>query len=156
MQPALETRWWVKCNASLPLCEESGSPLRKAVFNSPLSNKCLSLTIHCKIDDSPSGVRVGGDVGSVVRRGSRNPSAHNRAFGTFSVPKFFHVSTQRSRRMWLRGTFNRSITSSTAALSSHEAHSFYFAAMKASRSSLVRFRIDTSTRRFSALARSQS
>ena len=56
--------------------------------------------------------------------------------------------TQRARRMWLRGTFNRPLTSSTASLSSHEAHSFCSARVKASRSSRVRLRIDTSTRRF--------
>ena len=49
--------------------------------------------------------------------------------------------------MWLRETFQRIFTSSTASLSNREAHSLCIAAVKAFRFSRVRFRIDTCTRR---------
>ena len=47
-QPAFEIRRWVNVQRIAPFV---GSPLRKAVFRSPLSNRCPSFTIHCKIAD---------------------------------------------------------------------------------------------------------
>ena len=117
-------------NASLLLCAGSGSPLKKAVFKSPLSNKCPSLTIHCTTADQTLGAEM---IWAVLS--NAGPEIQVRTIELWDVPTFFHVSTQRARRMWLRGTFNRSFTFSTASLSNHEAHSFCFAAVKASRSS---------------------
>ena len=127
IQPTLEIRRWVNVQCIAPFLRAgSGSPLKKAAFKSPLSRRYLPLTARCKTADSPSDVTVGDEVGRVARRGPGNPSTHSRAFGTFSVPPFFHVSTQRARWMWLRGTLMRSFTRCSASLSNREAHSSCF------------------------------
>ena len=65
-QPTFEIRRWINVQRIAPFVSRIGITLKKAVFKSPLSKRCPSLTIHCKMADSPSDVRVGDDVGRVV------------------------------------------------------------------------------------------
>ena len=124
--------------------DQDHPPLKKAVFKSPFSNKRPSLTIHCKIADSPSDVRVGDDV---EKRCQTRVLKSKCAQSSFWNLLCSNVLTRQ------HPTGTEDVTSWDFQPILHQFHCFFV--VEASRYSRVRVRSDTSTRRFSGLTRSR-